>query len=62
VSAGDKGMTKTEVKEIVKEMVGKKGTKEKRPLTAYQKHMSGCMKKDGATFGSCVEEWRKKQK
>jgi|APFre7841882654_1041346.scaffolds.fasta_scaffold05106_16 hypothetical protein len=57
------GVTKTEVKEIVKEMIDKKGGKrESRPLTPYQKHMSVCLKKDNATFKGCIDEWNKKKK
>ena len=31
--------------------------RQKRPLSAYNQHMSRCLKA-GGTFASCVQEWR----
>lgn len=57
------GVTKAEVKEIIKEMIGKKGgKKEQRPLTPYQKHMSVCLKKEDAKFKDCIDEWNDEKK
>jgi hypothetical protein len=58
----DEGVTKAEVKEIIKEMISKKGKDEKRPLTPYQKHMSVCLKKEDAKFKGCIDEWNEKKK
>jgi hypothetical protein len=55
-------LTKDDVVKIVKQEMKHGGKKEKRPLTEYQKHMSTCMKKEGATFSSCVELWKEKNK
>jgi hypothetical protein len=58
----DEGVTKAEVKEIVKEMIDKKsGKREPRQLSKYQEHMSVCLKK-GKDFSTCIKEWNEKKK